>query len=572
MIQSRKTLRYVLAVILTVVLFVALAAPTLADIIVLTSGGKLVGEIVKEDSKTVTIKTKYGNVQTVNRKDIEEIIRGRSPKDDHEKKLKKLKNGDLEGLFEIALWCKKNTLRKEYIEHIKQILEFLPNHHDARKEWREIRLGQPRKEREKYDLPEDTARDGTPVVAKKVKRKKTKARKKAEEVKDLDVSAKKQIKALIGEFFATDDLAKRSEVIEKLKELEPISRNDMKRYKKEIFKKALSGPRIAPTRGKQTLQSDKYPGQYILCLPTKMARRVPLLIGLHGGGQGVGDGANSAQKWSGATRIMNAVSVFPTVIQKVATAWNTEREECYVIELIRQLKRSFPIDSNRVYICGHSMGGYGTWAIGTRYADVCAAISPNAGGVFMMGRDAIAPGYVPNLKNTPIYFYHGSNDRQVPPGPDRIAAKVLEELKTKYGPYDFVYKEYDGIGHGFPPGGLGPILQWLAKKKRDPYPKMIVWEPTRAYKNIFYWLKASGRRGRIVAKIKGNDITISEGSTNGLTIFLNDKMISASKPVTVTAGDKEVFNGIVQPSVSALLETIADKADKEQFFTYRIDL
>jgi len=270
---------------------------------------------------------------------------------------------------------------------------------------------------------------------------------------------------------------------------------------------------------------------------------------------------------------MNAIAVFPTVIKKVGTAWNSEREECYVIELIRQLKRSFPIDDNKVYLCGHSMGGFGTWSIGTRYADLFAAISPNAGGVFTTSHDSIAAGFVANTKNTPVYFYHGSDDKQVPPRSDRIAAKKLEELKTKYGAYEFVYKEYDGIGHGYPPDGFSPIMKWMAGHKRESCPKMIVWEPTRAYKNTFYWLKISSpRRERIVVERKGNVFNIKEGNPNGLTIFMNDKMIKASEAVIVNVEGKEVFNGIVQPSVSTLLETVADKADIEQAFHYRIDL
>jgi pimeloyl-ACP methyl ester carboxylesterase len=543
------------------VLFVMmLAAPSRADIIITNTGGRYEGTITGEDEDSITIKTKYG-VHTILRDDIAEIRPG-TFRDEYEKKLEDLKTGDINGMYDLAIWCRKNTLRKEYKELIKQILEFMPEHSDAKREWETIKISLPPTERKKYDKEE---KKPTPAPVRRVVPK-------PKPEKALTADEKKRIKALIGEYFAAAEIAAREEVLAKLKKFDPIPKAQVKKYEKDIFKKAMSGPKIKGA-GRLVLQSEKYPGHFILSIPGRRMKKYPLLIGLHGGGQGSGAGSSAARQWGASTGMIPCISVFPTVIQKVGTAWNTEREECYVMEIIAQAKRSFPIDTNRIYLCGHSMGGYGTWAIGSRYADVFAAISPNAGGIFMMrGAKAIARGVVPNMKNTPVYFYHGTNDPKVPADSDRIAAEQLKELKSKYGPYDYVFKEYGGIGHGYPPGGLGPIIKWLGTKKRKPYPKMVIWEPTRSYKRIFYWLKVTGgSRRRIIAKRSGNTFEV-EGITTGFSIFMNRKMINPAKPVIVKVGGKEVFNGLVQPSLSALVETIADKADREQYFTYRIDL
>lgn len=565
----RKITCTVLALLVLGALLFLLTPTALGDIIITIDGGKIVGKIIKEDEFYVTIKTKYGNVQEIAREDIEKIIRGKTYKEQYNEKMKSLRPGDIDGMYEIAMWCKENTLRDEYVELIKQILEFLPDHSGARREWKDIRLGVPPEIRKRYDREEEQGAEKT-VKPKTAPRPASKGPEKAEKVEPLDKDKKKQLEDLIDQYFEASDRASRDAIIQKIKPLEPVPEKDVKKYLKDFFKRLRKGPRIKGN-GTQTLESDKYPGQFIITVPANMRREVPLLIGLHGGGQGVGDGANSAQKWGGAASALGAITVFPTVVQKTSTAWNTEREECYVMELISQIKRSFPVDTDRIYLCGHSMGGYGTWAIGGRYADMFAAIAPCAGGIFTMGKDAVAPGYAANLKNTPVYFYHGADDPQVPPGPDRIAAKALEELKKEYGPYEFVYKEYNGIGHGLPPDGLMPIIKWLGKHKRDPYPETVIWEPTRAYKNMFYWLKTNASRTRIVAKREGNTFTV-EGVSSGFTIFANDDMIDPSKPVIVKSGTTELFNGFVQPSVSALLESVVEKEDRKQYYFYRIDL
>ncbi|MHC4660261.1 MAG: carboxylesterase family protein [Planctomycetota bacterium] len=559
----RTLYRYAILLLLLAAI-VAFTSPTLADIIITVDGGKIVGEIIKEDSKSVTIKTKHGIIHEVDKDDIDEIIRGKTYTQDYEKKLKELKNGDIEGMYALAIWCKENTLRKEYVELILQILEFVPNHSGARNEYRTIKLSLPAEERAKYEKKE--VKQYRPP-----KKAKTKEVKEVEEINPLDEDAKKKIKTLIEEYFADESGAKREEIIKQLVELEPVPKKDLKKYERTIFKKATEGPKIQGS-GVMKLSSEKYPGTFKLIMPKRISRKMPLIIGLHGGGPGMGDCNISSSKWAFTANEIGGIAVFPSVIRQVATAWNTEREECYVMELIRQLKRSFPIDPNRVYMCGHSMGGFGTWAIGGHYADVFAALAPCAGGVFFMGSDSLTTGVVPNMKNTPIRFYHGLNDRQVGPKADQLAAEMLVGLKAKYGPFEYVYKEYSGIGHGVPRDGLKPIVQWMAKHKRKPYPEMVVWEPSRAYKKIFYWLKCSAAGGRIVVKRDGNTFEITEGARSGLTIFANDDMIKAGKPVIVKSGDKEIFNGILQPSVSALLESGADKADKEQYFCYRIDL
>ena len=51
-----------------------------------------------------------------------------------------------------------------------------------------------------------------------------------------------------------------------------------------------------------------------------------------------------------------------------------------VMDVLAEVRRVYNVDSDRVYLTGHSMGGFGTWAIATHHPEVFAALAPVAGG------------------------------------------------------------------------------------------------------------------------------------------------------------------------------------------------
>lgn len=372
----------------------------------------------------------------------------------------------------------------------------------------------------------------------------------------------KQAKELYKAYFAAKTDADRATACAALEPLDHPSTADVTTFAKLAFGLAMAGPRVEGS-GNVTCTDPAYPGKYILAGGGGGKRGI--FICLHGGGQGVGDG-EQIRSLFGAPGGGGMIHVYPTVIEKVGSAWNEEREERYVLAILDELKRTFDIDTNRVYLAGHSMGGYGTWSIGTRHADLFAAISPQAGGLFMMGGDSIVPGLVENLKNCPIWFYNSTDDKQVSCRSAQIASKQLEALKAKYGPFDYVWKEYSDIGHGTPKEGLAPIWKWMSEKRRDPLPKRVLWHSMRDYKRHFYWLARTDAAGPFDVARDGNTFTVT-GASRGLAILLNKKMVRYDQDVIVKSDSgAELFKGRVRPSLRATLESIAAKRDLEMWF------
>lgn len=374
-----------------------------------------------------------------------------------------------------------------------------------------------------------------------------------------------EVKAAVEEVLGGDaDDERRAEIHSFLDGLGTLQEADAKKWAKRLLKRVRKhGPKISRKSGEIFEHGGLSAKIYTAGRPK---RNGALFIALHGGGEGAGDGKTATQKWSLVQS--KAFVLAPTTPRLVSSAWNQPDIEQWVLALIDAAKRSFPIDTNRIYVAGHSMGGYGTWSLGCRHADRFAALGACAGGVFVVaggGDVRIARGHVPNLLNTPIWFFNSTDDPRVSPVSSQAANRELVRLKAEGYAYEWVYEEYDDIGHGLPPKGLKPILDWMLEKKRDPYPKHVVWEPSRPHKRSFFWLGLE-RDVRIEGRIEGNEVTIDAARGSQVTVFLSRELVDVEKPVTVRLNGEVVHEGVVPARLSVLLDTIAEGQDPKQYY------
>ena len=106
-----------------------------------------------------------------------------------------------------------------------------------------------------------------------------------------------------------------------------------------------------------------------------------------------------------------------------------------VLRAIGWVKSHYPIDPDRVYICGASMGGYGTWRMAAHYPDIFAGAMADCGWPMFP--------VMPNLVNLPTYINHGDADWVVPVGYSRLGVCRMQKLGCPV-----VYSEYPGVNHG----------------------------------------------------------------------------------------------------------------------------
>jgi len=183
---------------------------------------------------------------------------------------------------------------------------------------------------------------------------------------------------------------------------------------------AIGNPVAAPQDTKLTdlLEARVYESETHAKLPYRLfvpagsnesGKRYPLVLFLHGAGERGSD--NASQLRHGVRDFVSPESQAkrPAFVLAPQCAkglwWSSKSSLDLVFDLLASVRKSYPIDSERIYITGLSMGGFGTWAAITRRPGLFAAAIPICG--------AGDPKSASKLVNIPIWAFHGDADRAV---------------------------------------------------------------------------------------------------------------------------------------------------------------
>ena len=234
-------------------------------------------------------------------------------------------------------------------------------------------------------------------------------------------------------------------------------------------------------------------------------KKWPLVINLHGY-----YGANPVyvKWWSIDQRHTDVVDKYPVIDIEPHGRGNTsyngigERDVLRCIELAKQF---FNVDEDRIYLKGESMGGGGTWNVGTRHPELFAAIAPVYGGWdyhASLSEEQLAKltdderftneanssfARADALLTTPIFVLHGDIDKSVDVKYSRYAVKMLQ----RWG-YDIRYREYPGFGHE----GIeyyDELIPWFLKHKRNSNPEKVRVRSSDLKSASAHWVKVTQR-------------------------------------------------------------------------------
>jgi len=183
------------------------------------------------------------------------------------------------------------------------------------------------------------------------------------------------------------------------------------------------------------------------------SRPSALVVALHGMG---GDENSMFDAYGGAFKPAAERVGFIAVCPKGRDSASMYRgsAEQDVMDVLAEVRRDYKIDPNRIYLMGHSMGGYGAWSVAMAHPEVFAALGPISGGG--------APAGMARLGQIPEYVVHGDDDRTV----SVTQSRTRVEAGKKAGA-NIVYVEVPGGSHmSVVAPQFGPMLDFFAKQKK----------------------------------------------------------------------------------------------------------
>lgn len=201
---------------------------------------------------------------------------------------------------------------------------------------------------------------------------------------------------------------------------------------------------------------DKYVFPFIAFIPENIGKNPALIIQLHGVGER-GNGKEDLEKIMvhGLPKVVNDENLENCIMVAPQCPDNT-----FWVAKIESLKKfidavveKYNIDTNRIYLCGLSMGGYGTWFAAQAYPEMFAAVAPCCGGGMVW--------YASVLK-MPIWAFHGEDDDVVPVSE---TIKMVDVLKNRNK--NFKYTIYKGVKHNSWDYGFNEdLIKWLLSHKK----------------------------------------------------------------------------------------------------------
>jgi pimeloyl-ACP methyl ester carboxylesterase len=288
--------------------------------------------------------------------------------------------------------------------------------------------------------------------------------------------------------------------------------------------------------------------------------------------------------------------------------WST-KEHAAVLDCLRELRRRFQVDSDKVFLLGFRQGGTMAWDIGISHPDQFAGV------LTMSGTPQPYPQHCwSNGQYLPFYAVEGDINGNNP----KYHRKVFKDWVR--GQYPSLYIEYKGRGSEWFGAELPKMFDWMNRKTRA-YPIRQLGvahtggRPSEEFKtmresdNHFYWLSTDSiapnhlasaamlaknarvipatmqasiatanelnlKKDGVAAKAQiWNHINVRTSGVHNVTIWLGPKMIDFTKPVRIRVNSGVAGRDrVIPPSPHVLLEEFYMQGDRQRLFYARINV
>ncbi|TWT87309.1 hypothetical protein Mal64_28470 [Pseudobythopirellula maris] len=250
----------------------------------------------------------------------------------------------------------------------------------------------------------------------------------------------------------------------------------------------------------------------------------------------------------------------------------TSAEHLTVLAALRDARRRFAIDSDRVYLSGHDIGGDAAWDIGLAHPEHWAGVIP-----LLARADRYVGWYWKNAEFTPWYFVEGELDG------GKVAASAREFDRYLRPRFDATLVEYLGRGHEAFSDEIQRLFDWMGRRRRGAAPEEFECFSLRPWDNYFWWVEAEGlpekamvapaawppQRGVRAVPIRGRKYAGNKlgvfARTERVTVWLSPDLVSFDEPLEIELNGRRVTGrgDFVEPELGVLLEDARTRADRK---------
>jgi predicted esterase len=206
---------------------------------------------------------------------------------------------------------------------------------------------------------------------------------------------------------------------------------------------------------KSSVDNTLQPYQMFVPSSYDKSKSFPLIIALHG--MGGDENSYFAAYGQGAFKTEAEKHGYIVACPKgrKPTSMYVGDAEKDVMDVLAEVQRAYNIDPDRIYLTGHSMGGFGTWSVAMNHPEVFAALAPISGG-------SENPANMSKIAHIPQLIVHGDNDPTVPVARSRAMVEAGKKLGT-----EIKYIEVPGGDHGSVVAPNFPVVfDWFDSHKK----------------------------------------------------------------------------------------------------------
>ncbi|HEX5442644.1 MAG TPA: hypothetical protein VFW87_02390, partial [Pirellulales bacterium] len=255
-------------------------------------------------------------------------------------------------------------------------------------------------------------------------------------------------------------------------------------------------------------------------------------------------------------------------------------EHAAVLHALREACRRFAIDTDRVFLSGHAMGGDAAWDIGLAHPDLWAGVIP----ISARGDRYLGP-LDENCRHVPLYLVTGelaANDAD---------ENVMRLDRCLSHGYNVTAVEFVGRGREHFSDEILRLFDWMNRLRRDFALQQFTCTSLRTWDNGFWWVELAEfpatlmanppdwppggtKHPHTTAQVNPSTGIVVRSGAHRATIWLTPEVADFRNKIAIrfNGAAARLVDQAVEPSLEVMLEDARTRADRQHPFWAKIEM